>query len=246
MGSGMLEFEDFVYLDVPKTGSTTIRRFLGKFARTEVISDAKHQPVERRDDSKLYLISCRDPLKQYLSLYSHGNSNKGGLRGRMNTAGMSHLYDGTHEGFVSWLELLLDPVSSQKYLLKRDNHRILDFLGLLTLRFLMLAFASPLEVFETLHNKNDVKERLETDGIYDVVLKTETLTDDLNKLVTGKYSKIFRRRRAAEAFLAQDRRKNVSTNPGVDLRALSPELIARVQEREWLYFDELDYAPYVS
>ena len=38
----MIEFEDFVYLDVEKTGSTTIRRFLKTFARSEVVSDSKH------------------------------------------------------------------------------------------------------------------------------------------------------------------------------------------------------------
>lgn len=242
----MLEFEDFVYLDVQKTGSTTIRRFLTKFARTNVVSDNKHRPVERRDDSKLYIISCRDPLKQYLSLYSHGNSGKGGLRKRLNRAGMSHFYNGTNDGFTSWLELLLDPVASQKYLLGIDNHRILDFVGLQTLRFLTLAFASPLEVFETLHAKHDVKDRLKTDALYSVVLKTETLTDDLRALITGEHSQIIKQRPAAEAFLAQDPRRNVSSNPGIDLKALSPAIVSRVQERDWLYFDELGYPPYVS
>jgi len=242
----MLEFEDFVYLDVQKTGSTTIRRFLNRFARTPVVCDKKHKPVERRDDAKLYIISCRDPLKQYLSLYSHGNEGKGGLRARLNTAGMSHLYDGTNEGFSSWLELLLDPIASQKHLLGVDNHRILDFVGLQTLRFLTLAFPSPLEVFETLHNKADVKARLATDKLYSVVIKTETLSSDLTKLVIGEHSTIFQRRVAAEGFLAKDRTKNMSINPGIDLKALSSDLVSRVQERDWLYFDELGYQPYVS
>ncbi|MBA3810181.1 MAG: sulfotransferase family 2 domain-containing protein [Caulobacteraceae bacterium] len=242
----MLEFEDFVYLDVQKTGSTTIRRFLKRFARTEVVTDHKHRPVERRDPDKLYIISCRDPLKQYLSLYSHGNEGKGGLRGRLNKAGMSHFYNGTNEGFTSWLELLLDPVASQKHLLGVDNHRILDFVGLQTLRFLILAFASPLEVFETLRDKNDVKERLRSAGLYKVVIKTESLSGDLKKLVTGEHSALFKRRSAATAFLDKDRTKNVSINPGIDLKNLPSDLVSRVQERDWLYFEELGYQPYVS
>ena len=242
----MLEFEDFVYLDVQKTGSTAIRRFLWKFARTDVVADDKHSPVARRDANKLYIISCRDPLKQYLSLYSHGNSNKGGLRRRMNKAGMAHFYNGTNEGFTSWLELLLDPVASQKYLIGKDNHRILDFVGLQTLRFLTLAFASPLEVFDTIRSADDVKDRLKMERLYGVLLKTETLTADLKNLVTGEFATMFKDVVAAEAYLTEDARTNVSTNPGIDLEVLPPSIVARVQEREWLYFDALGYAPYAS
>ena len=242
----MLEFDDFVYLDVQKTGSTTIRRFLSQFARGDIVLDNKHRPVERRDDKKLYVISCRDPLKQYLSLYSHGHAGKGGLRKRLNRADMAHLYDGTNENFAAWLDLLLDPVASQEYLMGIDNDRILDFVGLQTLRFLTLAFASPLEVFGTLRNMADVRERLKADALYGVILKTETLTDDLKKLVTGEYGKFFNDPAEAAAFLENDRRKNASTNPGIDLSTLSRDIVSRVQAREWLFFDELGYAPYDS
>ena len=202
--------------------------------------------MTRRDDNKLYIISCRDPLSQYLSLYSHGNAGKGALRSRLNLADMSHFYDGTKEGFTAWLELLLDPVASQKYLIGRYNHRILDFVGLQTLRFLRLAFASPLEVFATMHSRADVQERLKTEALYKVVLKAETLTDDLRKLITGEFSNIIRRPIAAKARLAEDRRRNSSTKPNIDLKALPLDIVSRVQEREWVYFDELGYAPYIS
>ena len=141
---------------------------------------------------------------------------------------------------------MLDPVNGREYLKGIDNNGILEFAGLMTLRFLRLAFASPLEVFETLHNKIDVRERLKADALYRVTLKTETLSDDLKKLVTGEYSRLFRRPARAEKALDQDRRKNVSTNPGIDLTTLSRGIVSRVQEREWLYFDELGYPPYAS
>ncbi|MGI8840785.1 MAG: hypothetical protein ACR2F8_08410 [Caulobacteraceae bacterium] len=242
----MLEFEDFVYLDVQKTGSTMIREFLASFARTEIIYEKKHRPAERRDDDKLYIISCRDPLKQYLSLYLHGHAGKGGLRARLNRAAMGHFYDGTNEGFAAWLDLLLDPVASQKYLKGMDNDRILDFVGLQTLRFLKLAFPAPWSVFETLRDKADVSDRLKTDALYGVILKTESLIDDLKRLATGEHAGLFRDTSEATAFLDADRQKNASTNPGVDLKALSADRIARVQEREWFFFDHLGYPPYVS
>ncbi len=172
----MLEFEDFVYLDVQKTGSTTIRRFLNRFSRTRVVQDDKHAPVERRDPDKLYIISCRDPLKQYLSLYLHGPSDKGGLRARLNKADMAHFYDGTNEGFA---------------------------------------------------------------------VKTETLTD-LRNLVMGEHTALFYDPNRADRFLDKDKQANTSTNPGIDLEALSPALVARVQEREWFFFDHLGYRPYIA
>jgi hypothetical protein len=242
----MLEFEDFVYLDVQKTGSTTIRRFLTRFAKTPIVQDAKHRPVERRDPGKLYIISCRDPLKQYLSLYLHGHAGKGGLRKRLNRADMAHFYDGTDEGFAAWLDLLLDPVTGQTYLMGIDNDPILDVVGLQTLRFLSLAFASPKTVFETLPDKAAIGERLKADALYSVILKTETLSDDLKRLVAGEHAGLFQASTMAEQVLDRDRHKNASTNPGVDLKNLSPGLVARVQDREWLFFDHLGYRPYIS
>ncbi len=242
----MLEFENFVYLDVEKTGSTTVRRFLRKFARTKIVTDVKHEPVKTQNPNKLYIISCRDPLKQYLSLYLHGNAGNGRLLARLRRVDMGDFYDGTIGGFSAWLELLLESASSDYHFRGATKRRLMDIMGLQTLRFLTLAFASPLEVFETLHDKADVAKRLKTDGLYKVVLKTETLADDLKKLVTGKYAKFFHDQDEAVAFFDEDRRSNVSTNPGIDLNDLSLELVARVQEREWFFFDHLGYRPYVA
>ena len=242
----MLEFEDFVYLDVEKTGSTAVRQFLGKFARSGIVYDNKHEPAEYRDDNKLYIISCRDPLKQYLSLYSHGYGGSGRLRGRLSRVNMAHVYDGTNEGFAAWLDLLLDPAASHYYFQNDTKRRMMELFGLQTLRFLTMAFASPVQVFKTVRDKADVRERLKTEGLYKVVLKTETLADDLKKLVTGEYAKFFHDPAEAAAFLDEDRRTNVSTNPGIDLSTLSRDIVSRVQAREWLYFDELGYKPYIS
>lgn len=240
----MYECEKLVYLDVQKTGSTTIRRFLSKFSATPVVADDKHAPVTEKQPGKLYIISCRNPIDQYLSLYSHGNSNKGGMRRRLNKGGMSHFYDGSSKGFQQWLNLLLDPEEGQKQLTGVDNHSILNFVGLQTLRFLTLAFASPTTVFDTLHSADDLRRRFNEEALYDVILKTETLSGDLDKLLHA-HPELFDNIAAAESFLAADRRKNQSEDLGIDLEQLSPELVRRVQEREWLFFETLGYEPYV-
>jgi hypothetical protein len=68
----VLEFEDFVYLDHQKTGSATIRQDLVRHGRAAIVCDQLRAPLRRKDLRKKYFISCRDPMEQYVSLYSHG------------------------------------------------------------------------------------------------------------------------------------------------------------------------------
>lgn len=245
MSDGMLEFEDFVYLDVQKTASTFIKQFLREFARSEEVDHHRHMPVNAYDPRKMYIISCRDPLSYYLSLYSFGCIGKGGLAIRLNKKNMGHFYDGTSEGFTSWLNLILDPQTSQQYLSGLDRHRILDFVGVQTLRFLTLAFPAPLEMFNTLNSKEDVLARLKTDGLMDVLVKTETLTSDLAALTSGKHGAMFKDSAAAERYLAKGKKKNRSAKLDIDLAALPPRILSLVGEREWLFFEALGYQPYV-
>jgi hypothetical protein len=241
----MLEFEDFVYLDVQKTASTFIKEFLREFARGAEVDHHRHMPVNSYNPKKAYIISCRDPLSYYLSLYSFGCIGKGGLAIRLNKKNMGHLYDGTADGFTSWLNLILDPQTSQQYLSGFDKHRILDFVGVQTLRFLTLAFPAPLEVFSTLNSKDDVSARLKTDGLMDVVLKTETLTSDLATLTSGRYGGMFKDPAAAERYLAKGKKKNRSAKLDIDPAALPPEILSLIRDREWLFFEALGYQPYL-
>lgn len=242
----MLEFEDFVYLDVQKTASTFIKDFLRQFARTEEVEYQRHTPVDHYDPEKLYIISCRDPLKYYLSLYSFGCSGKGGLAQRLARKEMSHFYNGTSDGFTNWLQLILIPESAQKYLSGFDRHRILDFVGVQTLRFLTLAFPAPLEVFATLNSKSDVASRFKAEGLTDVLLRTETLMEDLANLAAGPRGEIFKDRAAAKKYLSKnEKRKNKSMRLDIDLTALPPEILLLIQEREWFFFEDLGYEHYL-
>lgn len=241
----MIEYDEFVYLDVQKTGSTTIKEFFRDFARSNVVAREKHRPVKERKPEKFYIISCRDPLKQYLSLYSFGVDGKGGLRKRLRNADAPNFYDGTLDGFSSWLDLLLDPIESQKHLSDIDNNRILDLVGLQTLRFLFLALPSPLPLFDLMQNRDDIRDRIRTDALYTVLLRTESLMDDLGSLLIGSHSDVFVEHERAKDFLNLGTRRNPSTKLGIDLKALSPELKKRVQEREWFYFEELEYQLYI-
>ena len=242
----MLEFEDFVYLDVQKTGSTFARIFLREFAATREIAGKKHRPVEQRIDGKLYIISCRNPLQQYRSLYTFGCLGKGKMRTRSESESILQLYDGSVAGFSAWLELILTPSTSRNHLSSFDNHPILDIVGMQTLRFLRLALPSFRGPLRKLKNRDDVLTAFRRDGLCDVLLKTESLSNDLGNLVTGQYAGLFKNTTAAVASLADRPKKNSSTERfEIDLTALSPEMLLLVQQREWFFFEALGYPPLV-
>jgi hypothetical protein len=242
----MLEYENFVYLDVQKTGSTFIRLFLREFAATDEIAGNKHRTVDKRIGGKLYIISCRNPLQQYRSLYTFGCLGKGKMRTRLENKGMLHLYDGSPTGFSGWLELVLTPSTSRKYLSGFDNHELLDVVGVQTLRFLRLALPSYRGAFDELKSKEDVLNAFQHDGLCDVLLKTESLNSDLLNLATGPHAALFKNTASAESYLTDRPKKNVSTEKfDIDLTALSPEILLLAQQREWFFFEALGYSPLV-
>lgn len=59
----MHEFENFVYLDVQKTGSTTIRKFFRKFAASEAVADDKHAPVDEKKPGKILYNFMPEPAQ---------------------------------------------------------------------------------------------------------------------------------------------------------------------------------------
>lgn len=100
----MHEFETFTFLDVQKTGSTFVSHFLSEFCTEEVMKYKKHKRVEDSyDPNKFYFITVRNPLDQYISLYSHGCAGMGGLARRLRKRGHGGLYDSTWDGFRRWL-----------------------------------------------------------------------------------------------------------------------------------------------
>ena len=103
-----------MYLDVQKTGSSFICSFLKNFSSEPKIRSEQHAGMpEDCDKSKFYFISVRDPLDQYLSLYSFGCQTDGQLYQRLQKKGYDDFYDGTWSGFRSWLEFILEPEHAQ-------------------------------------------------------------------------------------------------------------------------------------
>ena len=241
----MIEFENLVYLDVQKTGSTFVQAFLRRFCAGGLVARNRHKPVSERIEGKLYIISSRDPLAQYRSLYTYGCSGKGGLRKRLAKRGLGDYYDGTTAGFEKWLALVLAPETVRKYLSGADKHALLDLVGLQSIRFLSLAFPVTDSLLEVGRSKEKLKAALLEHGLCDVVLKAESLNEDLVALSEGKHSCLFKNIPQIRAYLASTPKQNTSsTTFDIDLRALSSEVKDLVEEREWLFFESLGYQAY--
>jgi hypothetical protein len=90
-------------------------------------------------------------------------------------------------------------------------------------------------------NKDDIREKLSRFGMMDVVLKQETLNDDLLKLVEGEYCHLFKNRRRVQSYLAKTPRRNTSPKLDIDPSALSADVLSTLRAREWLFFEALGY-----
>jgi hypothetical protein len=250
----VLEFEDFVYLDVQKTGSATIRQFLMRHGRGAIIENQTHAPVREKDPRKTYFISCRDPLAQYVSLYSFGlgltptgreRRQRGAIHAYMERSGMAEVYDGTADGFSAWMDLVLDPAVGQAIFVGRDRHRLLETIGLQSLRFVTLDLPSPERALAQLTCVEDVMNSLTQNGLADVVLRTESLSEQLLMMCDGAYGDVIAEPGQARRYLAGHSIKNESIDLGLRAETLSRPLRLRVQRRESLFFDMLGYERYV-
>ena len=228
----MLEFVDFVYLDVEKSGSTFARHFFEQFGVGGVVADQKHAPLKSRRRNKLHIISCRDPIASYKSLYMYGGRQIGGFYQLMKRRGHADVYDGTIDGFSRWLDLALEMRSGR--------------IGLQTRRFLLLALPKDTPGrADVLDGHGDAIKAFAEHGLADVILRTESLNDDLAALVNEKGASMFIDPPRALKYLRITPKENVTGSRVLDESLLGAELIRRLQVEESFFFNTLGYPPYL-
>jgi hypothetical protein len=239
-------FPAFVYLDVQKTGSGFVVEFLNRFARDEPVAFGRHKPVAIHDPDKFHFITCRDPLDQYLSLYSFGRAGQGGFRKRQGPG----MYDGTAAGFSAWLRSALDDRPRDRddanEMRRYAKSGLAPFIGFQSFRFLHMSFAAPWAVLAECRSAGDLRAAFRTKRIWNEAIRSEELSSALASLVKRVLAPHLTDVDAALAWLAAGERSNESER--VDKAAgftVSDDDRRLVQEREWLFFEELGYAPYL-
>ena len=102
----MDDFGRIIYLDVEKTGSTFISKFLQENMACQRVRKVKHGRIgnDFKKDS-FYFISVRNPLSQYLSLYRYGCGGKGGSTNHWRKASTRNFINPTKSRFSSGCDL---------------------------------------------------------------------------------------------------------------------------------------------
>ena len=243
----MHEFESFVFLDVQKTGSTFVSHLLTEFCTEEVMKYKKHARVENRyDPKKFYFITVRNPLDQYISLYSHGCAGMGGLARRLRKRGHGDLYDSTWEGFRVWLKFVLQPDVS--HMLDDEygddaNDKIRELIGFQTYRYLELAMRTPLETLAECETQDDVRAGYEKTNVVDFTVHHETFAADLEELITTKLRHAIRDIDGAIKHIREAPKLNTSDRIDAfqtDLK-LGRKIQTTLDEREWLLHELFEY-----
>ena len=240
----MIEYETFAYLALQKTGSTFIIDFLQRFCSEQCLWSEKHKPVppDRYSPEKLYIISVRDPLDQYLSLYSFGTGGKGGFHRRLGDKGRDSLYDGTSRGFRRWLKLVLRPDKAK--LLSREYARsqggeLAQIIGFQSFRYLRLASRQ----LDEATDRDGLRQSFERNNIVGFVIRNERLNADLARLVRTRLRHSISDPEAALAYLETAERINASqrVDQSGETFGLRDGLRRQIQEREWLLHELFDY-----
>ena len=244
----MYEFESFAYLPLQKTGSTFVVRFLKQFCCERLLATGRHRPLESEEynPAKLYLISVRDPLDQYISLYSFGVTGGGGFYRQMRARGYDSLYDGSSEGFRLWLKTVLHPENAE--LLDSEYASlgcatVPDLIGFQSYRYLRLALPSSDKTLERCQNKDEIRAAYRQNSIVGYALRTETLNADLADLISTRLRDSIADLDGALLYLKTAERANPSER--IDRYGqrieLGERLRRRLQKREWLLHELFGY-----
>jgi hypothetical protein len=237
-------FRTMAYLDVNKTGSTFVSAFLRAHLDDEEVSFVKHGRIELRPPrGRLHLISVRDPVEQYLSLFSYGCDRKGDIHNRLLAHGWGDLYRRDQESFERWLDRVLDPANA--WLLARE-YRLSGcarHVGLMSYRVARLAIPGSVVRLRAVRAPGDIVSVYRRHSVVDAVVHTETLAADLDSFVSATAGQLPWKPSAEQARAALGTSARVNASRRVDDHGISVSSSAReaIRAREVLLVEEFGY-----
>jgi hypothetical protein len=241
----MYEFENLVYLDVQKTGSTHIGRILQESLDERLIRFNKHKTVRSHHPDKVHILSVRDPLSQYLSLFRYGCDKKGSLYKKLQRKGRADLYVPTQDGFENWLKVVLDPENRSLLGWRYSFSGCANLMGFMSFRTLSLNLPSPTFKLRRARTREGVLDLLSSQGMATHIIHNESLEQDLFELFRLHENKL-RLRHSVEAIrvlIAGKPKTNVSESASsIRKEALSADVVALIRQREWLLYEHFGYA----
>ena len=233
----MLDFGQIVYLDVQKTGSSSVGRFLRANLTLPQLSRKPHTPARQYLPDVFYFITVREPLAQYISLYKYGLEAHGGLFKRFAKAGMADFYQPNIEAFERWLGFMIAPENASFFGARYQN-TLPEMLGLQSYRFLVMSLIKPGPALRTVRSKANLRTLYAEKKLQSRVLKTETLTQDLENLLDSKVGPFFKPREQVVCYLRNAKQaKKSAVKVGFEPDEICPNLINDLKKREWFLYE---------
>jgi hypothetical protein len=255
----VIEYKNFIYLDVYKTGSTHIEHLLKLITTEPEIRKNRHAPLTkvhpiRGKSGKFVFATVRNPWDWYVSMWSYGHTKENPLfnhiKEAVSEAEFKALYDvnSPTTSFPLWLRSIHDPGFLARIL---KGHRLpksglANFMGFYTYRFMRVTLPYPelllrQPFIRSLDGAIAMQKRLHQ---YDVILKSETLDDDFADFVVTHRSRCGFAEKAGDVV-----RKNAAAHKNTSVRTLSSyqdyytdDLRDLVGRRDRLFIDLFDYS----
>ncbi len=233
----MIDFGKIIYLDVQKTGSSSVARFLSACTTLPELARHRHAPARERRPDTFYFITTRAPLAQYISLFQYGLQGKGGMAQRFADAGMASYYQPGTAAFERWLGFILAPENAS-FFGSRYANTLPHMIGLQSYRFLTLSFIKPAQTLRRAKTKADLRVLYAVEKIHSRVLKTESLNQDLKNLLDSEVGAFFKPREQVLLYLQNAKlAKKSATVAGFQPENTNPALIAELKKREWFLYE---------
>lgn len=241
----MYEYETFVYLDVHKTGSSFISAVFRRFCSERCIRRERHESLAGRwdyDPDKVHLISIREPLDAYISLYSFGCSREGLLFNHLSRT-HRHLYNHTWSGFQQWLDLILEPENAPLLAKGGEAYPAVQLIGFQSARVLQMSMWKGEKKLQTCKTSDDVRMAYQKLNIVNYTIRNENLRENLADLIDSRLRYAMKDPDAAIHFVRNA--EPIMVSERVDMKyenaRLTPKRAERLREREWPMYEFFGY-----
>lgn len=225
----MHDFGKLAYLDVHKTGSGYVSRFLNSCCTLEQVRFAKHDWV--KDDYRpdcFYFITIRHPVDMWSSLYRYGLDQRGAVYLHLRNANLVSVY----QSFNSFVEFCLDERNAALLGFEYDT-KVSEQVGLMSFRFLKLSLQFPMQQIHRCITNGKSLKTLEEKFITSLEMKNEDLNRYLEELSVEMFPQYFDEEKV-RTFMRSEFRVNKSTRPKDSIEMLSDINLKRIHQKEWL------------
>lgn len=252
----MIEYESFIYLDVNRTGSGQVIAVMDRVCAEPMLRRRRHGAITSKrlrvnPHGKLVFATVRNPWDWYVSLWAWGVDGKSAVRRWMRASlparEVRDYFDpATPETFRRWLRAMHDPAFAARHLQERyPQSGLAPLMGFYTYRFLRVTTPFPRLFLHRwrIRGPEAALPFLRRRKAYDLVLRSETLTEDLASFVAEHAGRCRFHPDAARLVREADaQRVHSSARPIAGYRDYyddqTTELVAR---RDRLFLDEFGY-----